>query len=396
MNPMYLSSRLSLVLVIFCVACATKKDGAIELNNDDRTEATDLRSTEEAGAPNDTADSLSTDGAASSDDDTGGTGADQLDAALSGSTDDTHETDPVTSTADASTAADIEADAATNVSGEDGTDLLEAGVWDASWPAVEACVYHSDAVPLTLASDAGTDAGSPPGPHVLLGDNSFLGPILTDGQGYTLYIYTADLPGDCENPPISTCFDDCVLSWPIYEAGRRELGEGLDDSQFGTFVREDGVRQTTYQGWPLYYYIRDKAPGDAVGQGRGKVWYIAETTLPNLLIMRASEELEGVRYLSDGRGRTLYAYEGDDLGSETRIPRSNCVGECRENFRPFTVRSLYPVSELEPDDVSVFSTGRGLEQQVSYQGRPLYLANDDERSGDMNGLGYDAFSLVEP
>jgi predicted lipoprotein with Yx(FWY)xxD motif len=33
-------------------------------------------------------------------------------------------------------------------------------------------------------------------------------------------------------------------------------------------------RQMTYNGWPLYYYIKDKAPGDTTGQGVGGTWFV--------------------------------------------------------------------------------------------------------------------------
>jgi predicted lipoprotein with Yx(FWY)xxD motif len=44
---------------------------------------------------------------------------------------------------------------------------------------------------------------------------------------------------------------------------------------FGTITREDGKKQTTYKGMPLYYFAGDKKAGDVTGQGMGKVWYVA-------------------------------------------------------------------------------------------------------------------------
>jgi predicted lipoprotein with Yx(FWY)xxD motif len=43
---------------------------------------------------------------------------------------------------------------------------------------------------------------------------------------------------------------------------------------FGTTTRTDGTVQVTYNGWPLYYYEKDKAPGDVTGQDVGGVWYV--------------------------------------------------------------------------------------------------------------------------
>jgi predicted lipoprotein with Yx(FWY)xxD motif len=195
---------------------------------------------------------------------------------------------------------------------------------------------------------------------------------------------------------VSTCFDDCLLAWPIFEAGDRELAEGLDDHALGTFVRADGSAQTTYYGWPLYYYRRDEAPGDTLGQGKGGVWYLAELEMPNVVIMRAPEEREGIKYLADGRGFTLYTHDDDVPGTTTAPPRPECTGECRGAFRPFNVRSLRPVTDLEPGLFTVFADPASGGQQVSFRGLPLYLSKHDATSGDMNGLEQDGFKLVLP
>ncbi len=310
-----------------------------------------------------------------------GNGEDAADASVEQPIEtDEEETDP-----------DAGSPATSEVSEEEDGVLLDAG-----WIDMNDCVFESEPVPFSLPPDALPDAGPPQAPHVLLANSAFLGSYLTDGQGYALYIYTADLPGDCNNPPVSTCVDDCLLAWPVFEAWDRQLGEGLEDVGFGTFVRDDGVQQTTYQGWPLYYYAKDESAGTTGGQGKGSIWYLAEQSLPNLVIMRAPQELEGVKYLADGRGYTLYSYEGDDIGNGNAAPRVNCVGECSKNFRPFSVKSLQAVSKLEPADLSQFVQGQGSNQQVSYRGQPLYLSKHDEKSGEMNGLEHEGFSLVEP
>jgi predicted lipoprotein with Yx(FWY)xxD motif len=283
-----------------------------------------------------------------------------------------------------------------------GTDAGLTPIDDAgppSWPSEQSCVFSSPPVAWEpgdagVAGDGG-DAGPPPGPHVTLNQSPFLGPYLADRDGFALYIYTADFPGNCETPPVSTCFDDCLQAWPVFEAWDRELEAGLDGAAFGSFMRSDGVRQTTYFGWPLYYYNKDIAPELTLGQAKGKVWYLAEQVMPNLVMMRAPEELEGIKYLADGNGHTLYSFSGDQPGTETELPVPACEGTCATEFRPFTVRSLRAVTTLEPADLSVFSTAEGL-PQVSFRGQPLYLANDDTHSGTMNGLANSDFSLVVP
>ena len=111
-----------------------------------------------------------------------------------------------------------------------------------------------------------TDPGSE---NVLAAADSDLGPILVDGDGNVLYLFTPDTDG------ISTCYGDCEANWPVFY-GPVEDGDGVDDDLIGTTTRDDGTEQVTYNGWPLYYFIRDEAPGDTNGQGVGEVWYVID------------------------------------------------------------------------------------------------------------------------
>lgn len=407
----------SLCAVLVLTGCLKEHQGELALNEDE-SPADDgaTRSAEDDGTgddestPHDASPSQddTTDDVTASDDDETVVGDDAAnddnpsgsdDDAPSGSDDDA--VDPGDSReGDASTAANAPDDTLSpNDAGAPAeapvSDPLQPG--DAGWVDEEACVYHSPPVPFApLPADAGADAGRPQGPELTIGESAFVGKYLADGAGYALYIYTADLPGDCDTAPVSTCFDDCLLAWPIFEAGDRELAEGLDDHALGTFVRADGIAQTTYYGWPLYYYKRDEEPGDTLGQGKGQVWYLAELELPNVVIMRASEERDGIKYLADGRGRTLYSHDGDVPATPSTPPRSLCMDDCRKSFTPFSVRSLRPVTDLEPGLFTVFldATSGGL--QVSFRGLPLYLAKDDATSGDMNGTAHGGFTLVAP
>jgi predicted lipoprotein with Yx(FWY)xxD motif len=42
----------------------------------------------------------------------------------------------------------------------------------------------------------------------------------------------------------------------------------------GSFKREDGSTQVTYNGWPVHFYEPDGVPGDIKGQNIGEVWFI--------------------------------------------------------------------------------------------------------------------------
>jgi predicted lipoprotein with Yx(FWY)xxD motif len=93
------------------------------------------------------------------------------------------------------------------------------------------------------------------------------GEILVDQEGFALYLFVPDDQGE------STCYDDCEANWPPL-AGEVEAGEGVDASLLGTTDRTDGTTQATYDGWPLYYFANDAAPGDVNGQGVNDVWFL--------------------------------------------------------------------------------------------------------------------------
>lgn len=95
-----------------------------------------------------------------------------------------------------------------------------------------------------------------------------LGSYLTDAKGMTLYTFKKDSPGK------SACAGECVAKWPLYY--REKVGtDPAMAADFGTITREDGQKQTTYKGLPLYYFAGDKAAGEAKGQGVKDVWFVA-------------------------------------------------------------------------------------------------------------------------
>ena len=53
---------------------------------------------------------------------------------------------------------------------------------------------------------------------------------------------------------------------------------GADAAMLGTITREDGTMQATYNGWPLYYFSGDAAPGNISGQGMEGLWFLVCAT----------------------------------------------------------------------------------------------------------------------
>ena len=97
-----------------------------------------------------------------------------------------------------------------------------------------------------------------------------VGSYLVDAKGMTLYWFKKDSPGK------STCAGPCLEKWPVYFRDAVAAGEGTKPEDFGTITREDGKKQTTFRGYPLYYWMNDKAKGDTTGQGNGNVWYVID------------------------------------------------------------------------------------------------------------------------
>ena len=104
------------------------------------------------------------------------------------------------------------------------------------------------------------------------------GPYLTDADGRALYLFTADRQGSGDKAAQSDCYDACAEAWPpLITGGEPQAGEQADKSLIGTMERQNGDKQVTYGGWPLYYFVQDQGPGEAKGQdkhGFGGEWYL--------------------------------------------------------------------------------------------------------------------------
>lgn len=103
-----------------------------------------------------------------------------------------------------------------------------------------------------------------------LGNDATLGNYLVDSQGNTLYAFDKDPQG------ASVCSGDCLAKWPAYHADAIIVPKGVNASDFGEIVRDDGAKQTTFKGYPLYTFFQDAKRGDTNGQGVGGVWTVVD------------------------------------------------------------------------------------------------------------------------
>ena len=99
-----------------------------------------------------------------------------------------------------------------------------------------------------------------------------LGNYLVAANGMTLYLYTKDT----EN--VSNCYDACAVNWPPYfPSGNESYNLGSDIAgQITTITRNDGTKQLSYNGKPLYFWKNDLKPGDTTGQNVGNVWFVVQ------------------------------------------------------------------------------------------------------------------------
>ena len=181
-----------------------------------------------------------------------------------------------------------------------------------------------------------------PDPYVIkLATSPTLGSYLTDKSGNTLYFFANDANG------ANNCTGGCTTAWPNFNATglvASQLTAGLDLADFNTITTPTGS-QTTYKGWPLYYYapggVREKS-GVTSGEGVGSVWFVAK---PDYTIMMANLQLVGLdtksyvvsatnvyseglgttSYFTDAMGRTLYAFAKDssNINKYTKADLSN-------------------------------------------------------------------------
>jgi predicted lipoprotein with Yx(FWY)xxD motif len=97
-----------------------------------------------------------------------------------------------------------------------------------------------------------------------------IGYVLANGTGRTVYWYGHDVKGSGK----SSCVGACLRAWPAV-TGVPGAASGVKLSgKLSSITRPGGVVQATYNGYPLYTYAADMAPGDTTGNGVGGQWHV--------------------------------------------------------------------------------------------------------------------------
>ncbi|MET0348281.1 MAG: hypothetical protein ABW067_00720 [Rhizobacter sp.] len=94
----------------------------------------------------------------------------------------------------------------------------------------------------------------------------FANGALVDAKGMTLYTFDKDTAGSGK----SACNGPCATAWPPAMAGASDQAMG----DFGIVTRDDGGRQWSFKGKPVYTYQADKKAGDRTGDNFKDVWHI--------------------------------------------------------------------------------------------------------------------------
>ncbi len=100
------------------------------------------------------------------------------------------------------------------------------------------------------------------------------GTYLTDQAGRALYLYTPDAA------TASNCTGACASLWPpLTTTGTPQVAGGVTAGKLATITRsDDGAKQVTYNGHPLYYFKGDTSAGQTNGEGLMKIWYLLTPT----------------------------------------------------------------------------------------------------------------------
>jgi predicted lipoprotein with Yx(FWY)xxD motif len=205
--------------------------------------------------------------------------------------------------------------------------------------------------------------------------DSKLGKVLTDAKGMTLYYFITDIPAS----GTSTCYaaSNCSKFWPVFYVDSILVSPPLVAADFSSMTRTDGTKQTTYTGWPLYYFLNDKVPGDVNGENVQKLWYVAK---PDYTVMIAQQPAPGT-FLTDAKGKTLYYFAKDAPGA------ASCTDGCLAKWPPFNAGPIIAPSVLKTSDFSAVARTDGV-KQTAFMGRMLYYYSDDTRPGDTHGQGF--------
>jgi predicted lipoprotein with Yx(FWY)xxD motif len=243
-----------------------------------------------------------------------------------------------------------------------------------------------------------------------------------DYAGCSLYLLTSDqlhaLTGaqfacsDNTNVLGTPCDSDL---WPaLVTKGDPVAGPGVNPHLLGTVTRTDlpglpSVQQVTYAGQPLYRFFLDQTPGDTQGANLDDpvtsppgIWYLVDPRQGTPATGPAELQLETAPVGATGPNETVLAARmnndfsvfpdatfpaytlNDDHG---RGHGSACQGLCAVYWPPLLTSDRPEAGPgVDQHAMGIIVRPDGS-HQVTYNGRPLYLFNNDAYIGPIAGAG---------
>ncbi|WP_236788301.1 SCO0930 family lipoprotein [Amycolatopsis sp. GM8] len=260
--------------------------------------------------------------------------------------------------------------------------VLSLGLLGACSSTLSAGTTADTPAPVAVQRQAAAQQAEPV--KLMAMDVQGLGQVLTGSNGMTLYRFDKDTA----KPPKSNCDGDCAKAWPPLLAGGSIDVQGVDSKLVGTVTRSDGTEQVTVNGWAVYYYAKDTAPGQAKGQGVGGTWS-AITPTGGKATVAAPEPQTAINttnipgldvVLTDQNGMTLYLFTKD-----TKKPsKSTCDGDCAAKWPPLLAQGDVQINGIDPKLVGKVKRADGTEQ-VTVGGWPMYRFAKDTAPGQANG-----------
>jgi len=217
-----------------------------------------------------------------------------------------------------------------------------------------------------------------------LDSTATVGIHIVDKDGRSLYYFANDVNG------VSNCTGGCLATWTPYYADTTSatFSSDLTAADFKTKITGAGTYQTTYKGWPLYYYTPGgimEPIGQTAGEGIGGNWFVAKTNYSITVANFQLTGLNGVNYLSNytpGNGLTNYLC--DDKGHTLYFFAKDSAYKNKFTKADFSNNLTFPI--YETDNITVPSTfDKTLfavvtfngKKQLTYKGWPLYYYGAD-------------------
>ncbi|WP_093596564.1 hypothetical protein [Lentzea waywayandensis] len=209
-------------------------------------------------------------------------------------------------------------------------------------------------------------------------ENADLGPVVTDVEGFTLYRFDGDKPGE------STCDGECAAAWPPATVADENFGvTGVERNLVSSIVRKDGSRQITVDGMPQYRFAKDTKPGETKGQGLQGKWFATGKDGARTQLAARTGVITGLgAVLTNNTGLTLYRFDGDTA----QPPTSTCEGGCAETWPPVLVEGETPrVKGVDPALLGTVTRKDG-KKQLTVANWPQYTFKNDSKPGEAKGV----------